>query len=82
MLAIEDRLQAHAECDLRSQRLQRAGGIGLITATALSASVGDFDSTESRIRPTEVPKGHDCNRTACQSCLHSVTCKGSPYTSC
>ena len=25
------------------QRLQRAGGIGLITATALSASVGEFD---------------------------------------
>ena len=34
MLAIEDRLQAHAECDLRSQRLQRAGGIGLITDRA------------------------------------------------
>lgn len=43
MIAIEDRLQAFADRDLRSQRLQRAGGIGLITATALSASVGDFD---------------------------------------
>jgi transposase len=43
MLAIEERLQAYAERDLRSQRLQHAGGIGLITATALSASVGDFD---------------------------------------
>ena len=42
-LAIEQRLQAFLERDLRSQRLQRAGGIGLITATALSASVGDFD---------------------------------------
>lgn len=43
MAAIETRLQAFAEADLRSQRLQRAGGIGLITATALSASVGAFD---------------------------------------
>ncbi|MGH8322355.1 MAG: IS110 family transposase [Steroidobacteraceae bacterium] len=43
MLAIEKRLQAFAERDLRSQRLQHAGGIGLITATALSASVGAFD---------------------------------------
>jgi transposase len=43
MVAIEDRLQAFVEQDLRSQRLQRAGGIGLITATALSASIGDFD---------------------------------------
>lgn len=41
--AIEQRLQAFADTDLRSQRLQRAGGIGLITATALSASVGEFD---------------------------------------
>lgn len=43
MAAIEEHLQAFADTDLRSQRLQRAGGIGLITATALSASVGDFD---------------------------------------
>ena len=43
MAAIEERLQVFAEGDLRSQRLQRAGGVGLITATALSASVGDFD---------------------------------------
>jgi transposase len=43
MTAIEKRLQAFAERDLRSQRLQQAGGIGLITATALSASVGDFE---------------------------------------
>jgi transposase len=43
MLDIETRLQAFADGDLRSQRLQRAGGIGLITATALSASVGEFD---------------------------------------
>lgn len=43
MVAIENRLRAFAERDLRSQRLMRAGGIGLITATALSASVGDFD---------------------------------------
>ena len=43
MLIIEERLQAFAQADLRSQRLQRAGGVGLITATALSASVGEFD---------------------------------------
>lgn len=43
MQAIEQRLQAFADADLRSQRLQRAGGIGLITATALSASVGEID---------------------------------------
>ncbi len=42
MLAIEARLEEFAARDLRSQRLQRAGGIGLITSTALSASVGDF----------------------------------------
>ena len=43
MALIEERLQAFAERDLRCQRLQRAGGIGLITATALSASVGEFE---------------------------------------
>lgn len=43
MAQIEERLQAFAASDLRSQRLQRAGGIGLITATALSASVGELD---------------------------------------
>lgn len=42
MRAIEDQLAAFAAEDLRSQRLQRAGGVGLLTATALSASVGDF----------------------------------------
>lgn len=36
------RLQAFAQRDLRSQRLQRAGGVGLITAPLRSA-VGDFD---------------------------------------
>jgi len=43
MVAIEERLQAFANQDLRSQRLQHAGGVGLITATAMSASIGDFD---------------------------------------
>jgi transposase len=43
MVAIEERLQAFADSDLRSQRLQRAGGIGVITATALSASIGELD---------------------------------------
>ena len=47
MAAIEDRLQAFAERDLRCQRLQTAGGIGLLTATALSASVGEFDRFRS-----------------------------------
>ena len=37
MAAIETRLQEFAERDVRSQRLQRAGGVGLLTATALSA---------------------------------------------
>ena len=43
MAQIEERLQQFARSDLRSQRLQRVGGIGLITATALSASVGEMD---------------------------------------
>jgi transposase len=42
-VTLEDRLQAFAAGDPRSQRLQRAGGIGLITATARSASVGDLE---------------------------------------
>ena len=47
MAEIEARLQAFAAADLRSQRLQQAGGIGLITATALSASVGDLSRFKS-----------------------------------
>lgn len=43
MMDIETRLQAFADGDARSQRLQAAGGIGLLTATALSASVGEFE---------------------------------------
>lgn len=42
MAMIEDHLRTFAERDLRSQRLQAAGGIGLITATALSTSVGEL----------------------------------------
>ena len=34
MAAIEERLPAFAEDDVRSQRPQRAGGTGLLTATA------------------------------------------------
>lgn len=41
--ALESALRAFSEQDTRCQRLQRAGGIGLITATALSASVGDIE---------------------------------------
>ena len=43
MAAIQAQLQDFADSDPRSQRLQRAAGIGPITATALSASVGEFD---------------------------------------
>lgn len=45
--AVEDSLQAFAARDVRSQRLQEAGGIGLLTATALSASAGDLDRFRS-----------------------------------
>ena len=38
MAAIEASLREFAARDLRSQRLQQAGGVGLITATAMSAS--------------------------------------------
>jgi transposase len=37
---IDAELQRFADTDLRSQRHQQAGGVGLITATAISASVG------------------------------------------
>jgi transposase len=42
MRIVEKELDVFARRDARSQRLQAASGIGLITATALSASVGDF----------------------------------------
>jgi transposase len=66
MADIEARLQAFADSDLRSQRLQRAGGIGVITATALSASVGEFDRFPSGrhfasalgLTPREHSSGH------------------------
>lgn len=47
MLAIEAHLRAFVERDVRSQRLQHAGGIGLLTATALSAEVGELDRFHS-----------------------------------
>lgn len=47
MVAIEQELETFARRDLRSQRLQMAGGVGLITATALSASVGEIDRFRS-----------------------------------
>jgi len=43
MLRIEADLAEFAQRDLRSQRFQVATGIGLITATALSASQGNLD---------------------------------------
>lgn len=43
MVQIEAALRAFAASDTRSQRLQHATGVGLITATAISASVGELD---------------------------------------
>lgn len=43
MQCIEASLREFSARDGRSQRLQRAGGIGLITATAMSASIGQID---------------------------------------
>jgi transposase len=43
MAAIEAALREFAAKDGRSQRLQQATGIGVITATALSASIGEFE---------------------------------------
>ena len=43
MAAIEAGLREFAAHDGRSQRLQQATGIGVITATALSASIGEFE---------------------------------------
>lgn len=40
---IDVELEAFAARDPRSQRLQRAGGVGVITATAVSASVGELE---------------------------------------
>lgn len=42
MTCIEQQLAEHARSDLRAQRYLAAGGIGVITATALSASCGDL----------------------------------------
>jgi transposase len=66
MTDIETRLQAFARNDARSQRLQVAGGVGLLTATALSASVGEFDRFPSGrhfasalgLTPRERSSGH------------------------
>ena len=41
--AIDEELEAFAKSDVRSQRYRRAGGIGVIIATAVSASVGDLE---------------------------------------
>lgn len=45
--AIEQRLASFARRDLRSQRLLLMPGIGLITATAVSASVGELERFKS-----------------------------------
>ena len=42
MDAIEKQLADIAKRDTRSQRLMAASGVGLITATAMSAGIGDF----------------------------------------
>lgn len=44
---IEKRLATFARSDLRSQRLLAVPGIGLITATAVSASVGELERFDS-----------------------------------
>jgi len=41
--AIEGQLKEFMRRDALSQRLHHAGGVGLITATALSASIGEFN---------------------------------------
>jgi len=43
MQGIEASLREFSQRDTRSQRLQTAGGIGLITATAMSATIGEFE---------------------------------------
>ena len=43
MQRVEAALREFAARDVRSQRLQRAAGVGLITATAMSACVGEFE---------------------------------------
>jgi len=66
MDAIEAALHEFVQRDARSQRLQRAGGIGVITATAMSASIGDFDRFPSGrhfasalgLTPRENSSGH------------------------
>jgi transposase len=56
MGAIEAALHEFAQRDTRSQRLQQASGIGLITATAMSASIGDLDRFPSgRLRQCAGP---------------------------
>ena len=40
---IDAALREFAARDTRSQRLQRSAGVGLITATAMSASIGEFE---------------------------------------
>lgn len=47
MTAIEDRLQEFAQRDVTTQRYQQVPGIGLMTATALRASVGSLDRFRS-----------------------------------
>ena len=80
MVSIERRLAAFARDDLRSQRLQQAGGIGLITATALSASVGEFDRFPSGRHFASslglTPREHSSGR---QRRLGRVTKRGDVY---
>ena len=50
MATIEKQLTEFAQRDTRSQRLMAASGVGLITATALSASLGDFARLPPKFR--------------------------------
>ena len=80
MADIETALREFAARDVRSQRLQQAGGVGLLTATALSASIGDFERFASGrhlasalgLTPREHSSGH-------QRRLGRITKRGDSY---
>lgn len=80
MLLIEQRLAAFARQDRDSRRHQQAPGVGLLTATALSASAGDLHRFASGrhfaawlgLTPKEFSSGKSRK-------LGSITKRGDPY---
>jgi transposase len=80
MAAIEASLHEFASRDLRSQRLQQAGGVGLITATAMSAALGDFSRFRSGRRFASylglTPREHSSGSTRR---LGRITKRGDTY---